>query len=171
MFPAGDEFCNTQFGNNNAYCQDNITSWLDWTRKKEFHEIFDFVRDMIAFRKAHRILREDTEPCSHGFPYMSIHNSLPWNQEFRSDTHVIGILFAGKDYAGKDDMIFLGINSHWETQKMQLPALFEGMDWNVKFYTNVPHIRHQDYNALIRRERTTFWLAPRSVFVAVSCRK
>ena len=50
MFFAGDEFCNTQFGNNNAYCQDNIISWLDWSRLEEFKEIHDFVRHMIQFR-------------------------------------------------------------------------------------------------------------------------
>ena len=48
MFFAGDEFCNTQFGNNNAYCQDNIISWLDWSRLEEFKEIHDFVRHMIC---------------------------------------------------------------------------------------------------------------------------
>ena len=53
MFFAGDEFCNTQFGNNNAYCQDNIISWLDWSRLEEFKEIHDFVRHMIQFRKEH----------------------------------------------------------------------------------------------------------------------
>lgn len=48
MFFAGDEFCNTQFGNNNAYCQDNIISWLDWSRLEEFKEIHDFVRHMLS---------------------------------------------------------------------------------------------------------------------------
>lgn len=43
MFLAGDEFGNTQFGNNNAYCQDNEISWLDWTRKEKFQDVFDFV--------------------------------------------------------------------------------------------------------------------------------
>lgn len=54
MFFAGDEFCNTQYGNNNAYCQDNIISWLDWNRLEEFQEIHDFARFMIHFRAKHR---------------------------------------------------------------------------------------------------------------------
>ena len=57
MFFAGDEFCNTQYGNNNAYCQDNIISWLDWNRLEEFQEIHDFARFMIHFRAKHPILR------------------------------------------------------------------------------------------------------------------
>ena len=68
MFFAGDEFCNTQFGNNNTYCQDNIISWLDWSRLEEFKEIHDFVRHMIQFRKEHPILRKMTKPSSCQFP-------------------------------------------------------------------------------------------------------
>ena len=74
MFFAGDEFCNTQFGNNNAYCQDNIISWLDWSRLEEFKEIHDFVRHMIQFRKEHPILRKMTKPSSCQFPEISVHN-------------------------------------------------------------------------------------------------
>lgn len=57
MFCGGDEIANTQFGNNNAYCQDNEISWIDWTRKNEFQELFDFVKRMIAFRQTHPTLR------------------------------------------------------------------------------------------------------------------
>ncbi len=57
MFLAGDEFANTQFGNNNAYCQDNIISWLDWSLLEKNKGIFDFFQYMIHFRKEHRILR------------------------------------------------------------------------------------------------------------------
>ena len=81
MFLAGDEFCNTQYGNNNAYCQDNKISWLDWNRLEKYSEVFDFVKDLIAFRKAHDILRHNTEACTLGFPDISIHNSYPWNTE------------------------------------------------------------------------------------------
>ncbi|MBR1555407.1 MAG: glycogen debranching enzyme [Oscillospiraceae bacterium] len=171
MFPAGDEFCNTQFGNNNAYCQDNEISWLDWSRKEEFHEIFDFVRDMIAFRKAHRIIRQDTDPCSMGFPSMSVHNSFPWNQNFRDDTHVLGIMFAGKKGNGQDDVVFLAINAHWESQPVQLPDLPDDMEWNIKFYTDVPYTRHDVYHDVVSRKGNTFMLAPRSVMVLVNIKK
>ena len=57
MFLAGDEFFNTQFGNNNAYCQDNITSWLDWTLLEKNRDMFRFCQHMIRFRQEHRVLR------------------------------------------------------------------------------------------------------------------
>ena len=68
MFYAGDEFCNTQFGNNNAYCQDNRISWLDWKRLEEYREIHDFFRYMIAFRREHGVVRKDMGSAACGFP-------------------------------------------------------------------------------------------------------
>lgn len=65
MFCAGDEFLNTQFGNNNPYCQDNEISWLDWSRLEDNRDFFRFFCRMIAFRKRHpslarsRFWRED----------------------------------------------------------------------------------------------------------------
>ena len=58
MFLAGDEFGNTQFGNNNAYRQDNEISWLDWTRKEKFQDVFDFVLIWTAFRNGIRRSQE-----------------------------------------------------------------------------------------------------------------
>jgi isoamylase len=53
MFRAGDEFMNTQLGNNNPYNQDNEVTWLNWDLLAENSGIFRFFRQMIAFRKAH----------------------------------------------------------------------------------------------------------------------
>lgn len=105
MFYAGDEFCNTQFGNNNAYCQDNIISWLDWSRLPEYQEIHDFVRYMIAFRKAHPILRKTTGNAVCDFPEISIHNGVPWNGNVDNSTRLIGVMYAGRDAENTARMI------------------------------------------------------------------
>lgn len=165
MFPAGDEFCNTQFGNNNAYCQDNIISWLDWNRLDEFHEVFDFVRDLIAFRNSHPIIRKNTSVCSLGYPCMSVHNSFPHNQEFRDDTHVIGILFAGRNDEDEDDLVFLAINAHWEQQPMQLPDIPNKTFWNVEFFTNTLYEKGKDYNLMVGHHDNTFSIPPRTVVI------
>ncbi|MDE6916334.1 MAG: glycogen debranching enzyme, partial [Lachnospiraceae bacterium] len=78
MFLAGDEFCNTQFGNNNAYCQDNIISWLDWNRKEEYNEMFEFCKFMISLRRKHPILSGRSGASGCGFPEVSIHNRTAW---------------------------------------------------------------------------------------------
>jgi isoamylase len=59
MLLGGDEFRRTQGGNNNAYCQDNETSWIDWTVWNSIREIYRFARGMIAFRRAHPILSKE----------------------------------------------------------------------------------------------------------------
>jgi glycogen operon protein len=59
MLLGGDEFRRTQRGNNNAYCQDNEVSWLDWSLRRKHKEIHRFTRGMIAFRRAHPVLRKE----------------------------------------------------------------------------------------------------------------
>ncbi len=60
MLLAGDEFGRTQQGNNNAYCQDNEISWVDWSLLAKNKDIYDFTRKMIAFRKRHPVLARST---------------------------------------------------------------------------------------------------------------
>ena len=59
MLSGGDEFRRTQRGNNNAYCQDNAISWYDWSLLEKHQEIYRFTRAMIAFRRAHPVLRKE----------------------------------------------------------------------------------------------------------------
>ena len=59
MFLAGDEFGNTQFGNNNSYCQDNEVSWLDWSLLEKNRELFEFFKFMIEYRHEHTIIRKN----------------------------------------------------------------------------------------------------------------
>lgn len=140
MFYAGDEFCNTQFGNNNAYCQDNIISWLDWNRLEEYREIHDFFRYMIAFRKEHAILRKSTRQASCGLPEISIHNGYPFNNRTDYNSRLIGIMFAGRDEEDtRDDIIFYGMNAYWEPVNMQLPDLPDGRKWKVRVNTAFPY--------------------------------
>lgn len=140
MFFAGDEFCNTQFGNNNAYCQDNITSWLDWNRLDEYKEIHDFFRYMIRLRKSNAILRKTTKPAACKLPEISIHNGFPWNGGTDNNSRLIGIMYAGRDEKDiRDDIVFYCMNAYWETLIMQLPELPMGMQWKVCVNTFLPY--------------------------------
>lgn len=146
MFFAGDEFCNTQFGNNNAYCQDNIISWLDWSRLEEFKEIHDFVRHMIQFRKEHPILRKMTKPSSCQFPEISVHNGTPFNASTDYKTKLIGIMYAGRNEEDtEDDIVFYCMNAYWEPLVMQLPVLSNGKHWHVDTNTNAEYFDGEDF--------------------------
>lgn len=146
MFFAGDEFCNTQFGNNNAYCQDNIISWLDWGRLEEFKEIHDFVRHMIQFRKEHPILRKMTKPSSCQFPEISVHNGTPFNASTDYKTKLIGIMYAGRNEEDtEDDIVFYCMNAYWEPLVMQLPVLPNRKHWHVDTNTNAEYFDGEDF--------------------------
>lgn len=122
MFLAGDEFANTQFGNNNPYCQDNIISWLDWNRLEKNRNLFEFFKYLIAFRKQHDPVRKHTPSCSFGFKETSIHDVNPWTDGFREDSHYIGVMFAGRTEQ-MDDCVYIAVNTYWEELELSLPAL------------------------------------------------
>ncbi len=135
MFLAGDEFCNTQFGNNNPYCQDNEISWLDWGLLKKNKDVFEFFKKAIAFRKAHPAIRKRLGQCGFGFPQTSFHGVEPWQDQFQSYDHYLGVMFAGKELHGEDDIVYVAVNSYWEDLQIRLPDLPEGHVWRVALDT------------------------------------
>ena len=170
MFFAGDEFCNTQFGNNNSYCQDNITSWLDWNRLEEYKEIHDFFRYMIRLRKDNAILRKTTKPAACKLPEISIHNGFPWNGGTDNNSRLIGIMYAGRDENDiRDDIVFYCMNAYWETLIMQLPELPMGMQWKVCVNTFLPYKDGKNVE-----EQTEFYykkslkVPPRTVMILIA---
>lgn len=169
MFYAGDEFCNTQFGNNNAYCQDNRISWLDWNRLEEYKEIHDFARYMIAFRKKHPVLRKFTKPSSCGFPEISIHNGYPWNGGADNSIRLIGIMYAGRNSEDtEDDIVFYAMNAYWETLQMQLPELHGGLRWKVCVNTFVEYEDGKNVDELTEFRHNHLEIPPRTVVVLVA---
>lgn len=170
MFVAGDEFCNTQFGNNNAYCQDNITSWLDWGRLEKYREIHDFFRYMIHFRKENAILRKKTKAAACGLPEISLHNGFPWNGGTDNNSRLIGIMYAGRDERDvRDDVVFYCMNAYWETLIMQLPELPAGLRWKLCVNTFIEYADGKDMEAETEfYYKTTLKVPPRSVIILMA---
>lgn len=125
MFFAGDEFLNTQYGNNNAYCQDNEISWLNWGDKEKNKKHFEFCKYMTAFRKSHSVLRKFSGNSETGFPEIQVMGA-------DEDTKVLRVIYAGRnDEDTEDDIICLAVNVFWEEQEFELPSLKEGESWYV----------------------------------------
>ncbi|WP_432626393.1 alpha-amylase [Brotaphodocola sp.] len=141
---AGDEFGNSQDGNNNAYCQDNEISWLNWNNQKTNADQLEFVKRAIAFRKEHPVFHQPTEPklmdsLACGQPDVSYHGVSAWKPEFDGFRRQFGILYCG-EYAKKpdgkpDDPFFVIYNMHWEPHEFALPTLSAGKKWHVVFQT------------------------------------
>ena len=124
MFYMGDEFGNSQGGNNNAYCQDNFISWLNWEDLSRNSELFDFFKYMIKFRKDHDCIKKKCIRGAFGYPEMSNHGTKPWDGTYAADSHYIGVMFAGESEKKQvPQAVYLAINSYWEPLTVRLPAL------------------------------------------------
>lgn len=142
---AGDEFGNSQGGNNNAYCQDNKTGWLNWKQTDTNRRLLEFTKYVIAFRKEHPVFHMPQEPrvmdyLACGYPDISYHGVNAWQPEFESFRRQIGILYCGK-YAKKpdgtpDSCFFVVFNMHWEPHEFALPNPPEAFRWHLAFDTS-----------------------------------
>ncbi|UUU36135.1 glycogen debranching protein GlgX [Streptomyces sp. CA-210063] len=154
MLCHGDESGRTQRGNNNAYCQDNEVSWLDWHLDDERRGLLAFTRDLIALRAAHPVLRRrrffrgDT-PTRADQPLPDLVWLLPNAQEMtdadwdRSDAHSVAVFLNGDAIAEPDpygrpvvdDSFLFLLNSHWEPMAFRLPGATYGERWTTRIDT------------------------------------
>ena len=126
---SGDEFMNTQKGNNNAYCQDNLISWLDWNQLSRREELYTFVCRLIALRKAcmkqTAKKSEDTMGRS-GIPQISYHGEDAWQMPAGRASRQLGV-FYHEESTEKD--FYIAYNMHWLSHSFALPSLPKGMEW------------------------------------------
>jgi isoamylase len=158
MFRAGDEFLNTQFGNNNPYNQDNITGWLDWSQLQQNQDVFRFFKSMIDFRRRHptlgrsRFWRED----------------VAWygtraRTDLSPDSHSLAFCLHGASQNDQD--IYVMINGYWDRLEFQIQ---EGTasEWTRIVDTALP--TPNDFSNSSDLLRTLSYLVePRSVVVLV----
>ena len=129
---AGDEFGNSQRGNNNVYCQDNPTGWVNWRGLKSNREQWEFVKELIHLRKTYRVFHPEEEmngmdKVGCGVPDVSYHGENAWRVQSEVSSRQLGIYYCGaKD--GRTDC-FVIYNMHWLAHTFALPALPKGKGW------------------------------------------
>ena len=139
MVLSGDEIGNTQFGNNNAYCQDNEISWLDWKNLEKNADIFNYFQKIIKFRRQHKALRYEyhlghSDWRNLGMPDFSWHGVKAWQPWNTYNNLTQAFMLNGRyaDSDGKpDDFIYVAMNMHWEMHGFELPQLPDGLKWHV----------------------------------------
>ncbi|MGN0377938.1 MAG: glycogen debranching protein GlgX [Suilimivivens sp.] len=164
MFYAGDEFLNTQFGNNNAYCQDNEISWLNWEDQKKNKDHFAFCKYMTAFRKAHPVLRKNMGSSRIGLPEITV-------QGADENTRILRIIYAGQNERDKrDDIVCLAVNVFWEEQEFCLPPLMESESWYVAADTSGQYLSSYipDKKKMLRLTDNKVRMQGRSVCIFVN---
>ena len=136
MFLSGDEFGNTKFGNNNSYCQDNITSWLDWRMLEKNKDLFEFFKFMIAFRKQHPVIHKQLPTSVCGMDPIHTHNVNADQTDIPRDARTFCVSFAGYDKKkGHDDLIYIAVNTFWEDVTITLPDLHGRSAWHLNVNT------------------------------------
>ena len=137
MLLAGDELGNTQFGNNNPYCQDNQVTWIQWSRSAMAKMLHEYTKNLIRFRKCFKVLRQDKplrmmDYLSCGLPDLSIHGTEAWRADFSNYSRMLGMLYYGGYVArGKGRSIYILYNMYWEAKSFDLPDLPRGHGWKV----------------------------------------
>ena len=152
---AGDEFGNSQNGNNNAYCQDNEIGWVSWKKNKDDAELLEFVKMMIKLRKEHPVFhnRQELKKLDHlgvGLPDVSYHSLQAWYPDNNFYNRCIGVLLAG-DYALRtrdelDESFYLAINMYWDEKDFEIPHLPGNREWCFEISTDK---RDHDFEGLV----------------------
>lgn len=167
MFLAGDEFGNTQNGNNNCYCQDNELSWIDWTLLEKNRELFEFFKFMINYRHNHPVIRKKLPNAVCGMDPLHSYDVNAERMVRQKDTRTLAVSFAGYDKEkGQDDLVYIVVNTYWEDVKVKLPDLHRTGSWylSVNTYGDGQGCYCYSENQEVRID-SEFIMRPRSVAV------
>lgn len=174
LLMAGDEFGNSQEGNNNAYCQDNEIAWLNWELMSRNNDILNFVKQLIKLRMEHPILHMENELrgmdyMSSGFPDISFHGVRAWFPDYGHYSRILGVMLAGnyvkRNRNENDHTFYLGFNMHWDKHGFDLPMLPSGRQWHLLYDTG---ISGEEMNPLPITNQRGYEAGARTIFVLIS---
>jgi isoamylase len=135
MLLAGDELGRTQRGNNNAYCQDNEISWLDWSLVSRSADLFRFTQRLIGFRKAHASLRRRSFFEDEARPAVAWHGAKPGKPDWTPESRSLAMQILP---APNDETIYVIAHAHWEPKAFELPRLPPGTSSRRFLDTSLP---------------------------------
>jgi len=177
MILMGDEVGRTQFGNNNAYCHDNEINWFDWSLTDRNEDLLRYTREMIAFRKAHPVLRgshhlRNRDYVGSGYPDISWHGTQPYQPDMSSESRSLAFMLCGKHARGgtvEDNYIYVAMNMYWEGMSFELPVLPNWLQWYVFANTgeDAPNDIRKPGDEPFLVDQESIFVGPRSVVVLV----
>ena len=169
MLLAGDEFGRTQQGNNNAYCQDNELSWIDWSLMQTNADLLRFFKSLIDFRKKVMVpIFQNSASCRRDY-----HGVTPGHPDWSESSHTLGIRWrqeaVGDEKEREVASVYLFANAHWEVHDITLPTPQAKHAWHrvLDTFTQEPLVMKR--TAL--RNRSTYRVEPRSCVVFVERKK
>jgi glycogen operon protein len=165
MWLAGDEFGNSQGGNNNSWCQDNATGWLDWRQLEGQRGLHLFCRDLIAFRQRHPLLRpRHFEGEESGERRLTWHGSQLFKVDWSEQSRSLGMHLQGlQDEAD----IYLIAHAAPAAQAFALPPLANGRQWRCFVDTALEPASHAPGDEPVLENQKTYVVTGESVVVLV----
>ena len=158
VLTAGDEFGNSQNGNNNPYCQDNAVTWLNWKDLAKNKQHFEFTKKMIAFMKEQPLLKKTRDQVTRRngveYPYMSFHGAEAWKLNWSAENEEAG----GILYYGDYSYIYIGFNMNWQKKELALPNIPGNHKWKVLADTSL-----EQEEQWIEAKEKALYMQPRSI--------
>lgn len=170
MLLAGDEMCNTQKGNNNAYCHDNETSWIDWSKLEENKDIYRYFKKIINFRKSHPVFRNTSYDKGYnntGYPELSWHGEKPWEVYDLENTLSFAVMYVEekeKYNMENDSYIYIAINMHWEGKNFELPVIPQEKKWYL--FSNTSSIKEEESEIVLQNQQNLY-VPERSIIIII----
>lgn len=170
MIWQGDEFSNSNQGNNNTYCQDNEIGWVDWKLYKKNIQDVEFLEKLVAFRKKYSILRQAvpykfSDYKSIGMPDVSYHGETAWSLDINYGQMNLGIMYEG-EYSQDDckDSIYIAYNFYSSSSALALPTLGKKKKWYLHMDSSQKE-RFLEKDLLV--ESNTILVAPQSICILI----
>jgi glycogen operon protein len=167
MILGGDEFLRTQRGNNNAWCQDNEVSWVDWHLVQQNADFLRFCREMIALRRRHPALRRRTFL---GPGDVTWHGVGPFNPDFSSNSRTLALTLDGRRTGREPDRdLYMAFNAWRDPLRFLIPPPPQGKPWRRVVDTALasPLDIVGDGEGPIIHDGTGYMMAPFSLIVLV----
>jgi glycogen operon protein len=145
MILAGDEFLNSQQGNNNAYCRDDSCGWVNWNNRGTAKELMLFTKSLIGLRNAHKVFRNPEQLrlmdyVSYGCPDLSYHGLRAWGPDFSYHSRNLGMLFNGSYAPARngepDDDFYVIFNMDFFEHDFDLPLVNKSGKWEIVISSN-----------------------------------
>src|SRR5262249_32621651 len=157
----GDEFARTQQGNNNAYCQDNEISWVDWGLAQKNAGLLRFVSLLIGLRKRHFALSREQFLAR-----VSWHGQKVGDPDWTGQSRTLAMYLHGGHLQPHFYCLF---NAHWESQRFMLPQLEEQWRWRRLMDTNLPSPDDavEEKNAVRLNPADHYLVSPRSTVILI----
>jgi glycogen operon protein len=175
MILMGDEIGHTQMGNNNAFCQDNEISWFDWSCVETNADLLNFFQAMIAFRKAHPVLRQGyflrgENYLQKGYADVAWHGLKPNEPDWTPDSKAFAFVLGGGYAKGgleNDDHIYVATNMSHEAADFEIPPCPEDKTWHIAVNTSDGQNSFNPVGSEPPLENATCNLLPYSVLILV----